>query len=337
MTPVIRIGMLLLPAFNSLASQAFIDPFRAANYLRGDNLYEWVFLSPDGGHVRASNGLLVAETSKYTDCKEPLDFLVVNASWTPEKFEQRSLKQWVRQLARQNTALVGIDTGAFILAFCGVLNGYEATVHYEHQDSFSELFPLVKLKQSLFTIDQRRLSCCGGVAAVDLALEIISRQQGIDLSNAIAQYIFQDRLRHGEENQHSRYHEPVGYGIPEQLREAIVLMERNLEETLNIDEIAVYSRLSQRQLERMFRKHTGVTPVRYYINLRLNRARSLLTQTEMSVMEIAGASGFRNVEQFSRAYKALFKLAPSYDRYKGRVPFQYRSFPGYLAGKNSEI
>ncbi|MGB1254587.1 MAG: GlxA family transcriptional regulator [Thiolinea sp.] len=337
MTPVTRIGMLLLPAFNSMAAQAFIDPFRAANYLRGDNLYEWTFLSPKGDHVRASNGLLIAETQVYTDYAEVPDFLVVNASWTPERFKQRKLQHWLCQLARQGTALVGIDTGAFILAYAGVLDGYRASVHYEHQDSFRELFPAVRLEQCLFTIDHNRLSCCGGVAAVDLALEMISNQQGIDLANAVAQYIFQDRLRHGEESQHSRHHEPVGYGIPEQLREAIVLMERNLEEPLNIDEIAVYSRFSQRQLERMFRKHTGVTPVRYYINLRLNRARSLLTQTELSVTEIAGASGFRNVEQFSRAYKALFKLAPSQDRHKGRVPFQYRSFPGYLAGENMEV
>ena len=168
-----------------------------------------------------------------------------------------------------------------------MLDGYRAVVHYEHQDSFRELFPAVRLEQQLFAIDRNRLSCCGGVAAVDMALEMISGQHGIDLANAVAQYIFQDRLRHGEESQHPRHHEPVGYGIPEQLREAIVLMERNLEEPLSITEIAKYSRFSQRQLERMFRKHTGATPVRYYLNLRLNRARSLLTQTELSVTEIA--------------------------------------------------
>ena len=95
MTPVTRIGMLLLPAFNSMAAQAFIDPFRAANYLRGDNLYEWTFLSPKGDHVRASNGLLIAETQAYTDYAEVPDFLVVNASWTPERFKQRKLQHWL--------------------------------------------------------------------------------------------------------------------------------------------------------------------------------------------------------------------------------------------------
>lgn len=332
MTPVIHIGILLLPAFNSMASQAFIDPFRAVNYLRGDNLYEWSFLSLDGGNVRASNGMLVAETTAYSMHKTPLDFLVINASWTPEKFQHRKLQHWLSQINRMGTTLVGIDTGAFILAYADMLNGYRAVVHYEHQDAFRELFPAVKTEQCLFVIDHDRMSCGGGVAAVDMALEMIIRQHGIDLANAVAQYIYQDRLRHSEESQHSRHYEPVGYGIPEKLREAIVLMERNLEEPLRIDEIANYSSLSQRQLARMFREYTSVTPVRYYINLRLNRARSLLTQTELSVTEIASASGFRNIEQFSRAYKALFKLAPSQDRSKGRVPFQYRSFPGYLAG-----
>ncbi len=323
------IGMLLLPAFNSMAAHAFIDPFRAANYLRGGNLYQWQFLSLDGGDVTASNGLVISHTQSLSRIESPFNFLVVNSSWTPEKFQNRPLQQCLRYYAKQGAILVGIDTGAFVLAFAGLLEGYRATVHYEHMASFRELFTHTSLDSVLFVMDRNRLTCCGGLAAADLALEIIRTQHGIDLSNATAHYIFQERLRPGEEKQQTRHYEPVGYSVPELLRETIILMERNLEEPLRLSEIAHYAGVSQRQLERLFRKYTGITPVRYYINIRLDRARALITQTELSIAEIANACGFSNAEQLSRTYKKHFNIAPSQDRITGRIPFQFRSFPGY--------
>jgi AraC family carnitine catabolism transcriptional activator len=325
----INIGMLLLPAFNSLAAQSFIDPFRAANYLRGTTIYQWQFLSLDGQDVTASNGLVVGNTIRFSEAQTRFDFLVVNSSWTPEKYRDRELQTWLQILAAQNTTLVGIDTGAFVLAFARLMDGYRAVVHYEHIDSFCELFPDTHIDQVLFVVDRDRLTCCGGLAAVDLALEIIRLQQGIDLTNAAARYIFQERLRTGEESQLSRNYEPIGYTVPELLRDAIVLMERNLEKPLPLSEIAHDVGISQRQLERLFRKYTGLTPVRYYINIRLNRARALLTQTELSIAEIASACGFNNTEHFTRSYKNYFNIVPSLDRIEGRIPFQFRSFPGY--------
>lgn len=320
----LSIAMLLLPAFNSLAANAFLDPFRAANYLQDRRHYDWHFLSLEGGEVAASNGWVTAATRPYYECKQPFDFLVVNASWTPEAFQDKRLRRWLRQCAQQNTVLAGIDTGAFVLAYAGLMNGYKTVVHYEHADSFRELFPLIPLETGLFVIDRQRMSSCGGLAAADLATEIVQRQQGIALANAVAHYIFQDRLRSGQETQYSRAHEPVGYALPEALREAIILMERNIEEPLRLAEIAHYAGLSLRQLERMFNKHVHMTPVRYYLNARLEQARRLVTQTELSLVEIATACGFKHAEQLSRRYKLRFGMPPSKHRIAGRVPFQFR-------------
>lgn len=327
-TPV-SIGMLLLPAFNGLAAQAFIDPFRAANYLRGTTIYQWQFLSLDGQAVTASNGFVVGNTVGFSETQTRFDFLVVNASWTPEKYQDRQLQSWLRILAYQDTTLVGLDTGAFVLAFAGLMEGYRAVVHYEHNDAFGELFSNTQVDQVLFVVDRDRLTCCGGLAAVDLALEIIRIQQGIDLANAAARYIFQERLRPGEASQLSHNYEPIGSTVPELLRDAIILMERNLEKPLRLSKIAHDVGMSQRQLERLFNEFTGLTPMRYYINVRLYRARALLTQTELSIVEIASACGFNNTEHFTRSYKRYFKIVPSLDRTEGRIPFQFRSFPGY--------
>ncbi len=149
------------------------------------------------------------------------------------------------------------------------------------------MFPETEIKESLYVIDRDRISCCGGVASVDTALEIIHLQHGINLTNATAHYIFQKRLRSGD----------VG--------------------------------LSSRHLQRLFAYYTGKTPVQFYLDLRLDRARGLVTQTELSLVEIAGSCGFTRSETFSRAYKKRFGITPGRDRIEGRVPFQFRSFPSH--------
>lgn len=320
-----QIGMLLLPGFNCLATQAFLDPFRAANYLRGSRIYDWQFLSLDGGSVVASNGVRIGDTIAIDLQSPAYEFLMVNASWSPEQFRQKSLQAWLRTASRQGATLGGIDNGAIVLAFAGLLDKHRAVVHYEHLAAFNEMFPTIETAESLYSIDKRRISCCGGVAAVDLALEIVRIQKGIELANAAARYIFHERLRDGGEAQIPRRLQPVGYQVPDKLRDAILLMERNIEEPLTQPELASYLSLSVRQVQRMFKQYIGLTPVRYYLNVRLDRARGLVTQTEMPIMDIAALCGFLRAEQLSRAYVIRFDITPIKDRIEGRIPFQFRS------------
>ena len=328
---VYRIGLLLLPGFNSFALQALIDPFRAANYLRGVKQYQWDFLSPDGGTVVASNGIETANTTALETAAADYNLVVINSSWSPESFQQSALKNWLRRCYRQGATLAGLDTGAFILAFAGLAQGHRVVVHYEHLAAFNELFPSIETEECLYAIDRRIATSCGGTAAIDLALEMIQQRNGINLANATARYIFHERLRDGNVAQVPRTLQPVGYQVPEKLREAILLMERNVEEPLEQPELARYLKLSMRQVQRLFRKYIGVTPVRYYLNLRLDHARGLVTQTELSMSEIAALSGFTRPEPFSRAYRQRFDITPIRDRIEGRIPFQLRNLADHSA------
>ena len=327
----LTIGMLLLPGFNSFAAQAFLDPFRAANYLRGERIFRWDMLSLDGGVVAASNGVQIAETLSISEHPPSYDLVPVNASWTPEAFREPNLQAWLRTASYGNAHLGGIDTGAFVLAFAGLLTHHHTVVHYEHLESFRELFPAIAVRESLYTIDANRFSCCGGAAAIDLALELIQQHHGIELANAAARYIFHPRLREGGEPQVHQALQPVGYQVPGKLRETILLMERNIEEPLTQPELAGLLDLSARQLQRIFKQYVGVTPVRYYRNLRLDRARGLVTQTEMPINEIAALCGFLRPEQFSRAYTKRFEIAPIRDRIEGRIPFELRNLSSRAA------
>lgn len=328
--PQTRISVLLLPSFNAMATLSLIDPFRAANYLSGTSHYSWRMLSLDGAPVVASNGVEFSGAPAYEAEGEPFDILFVSASWTPEDHRDPKVLRWLKRLSSAGVVLGGIDTGAFLLAYAGLLDQHRATVHYEHIAGFRELFPRVDMCEDLYVIDGQRLTCCGGTASSDLALEMIRLREGIDVANAAARYIFHDRLRAGSEGQLPTYHEPVGYSAPNKLRHAIICMERNLENPLPMEEIAAEVGLSQRQLGRMFRQHTGVTAVQYYLASRLDRARALVTQTEMPLLAVATACGFNSQEYFARVYREHFGLQPSKDRREGRIPFQFRSFPAHM-------
>lgn len=324
-----KIAMLLFEGFNSMAMHAFLDPFRSANYLRGETLYRWEFVAFNRDNVTASNGLTVSQLRPYNEISHGFDLVVVNASWNVGQFKAPALLNWLRDISARGATLCGLDTGAFVLGFAGLLKGRRAAVHYEHIAAFRELFPDVVMGEEMFIVDGDRLTCCGGLAASDLALEIIRLQQGMELANASGRYMFHERLRDGDEGQLPAHREPVGYAAPEKLREAIILMERNLEIPLQIGEIAKQVGVSQRHLDRLFNKHTGVSPVRYYLDVRLDRARGLITQTELPILTVAVACGFGSNAQFSRTYKKRFHISPSQDRIDGRVPFQFRSFPSH--------
>lgn len=329
-TSTLRIACILLPSFNAHATAAFIDPLRAANYLQASHLFRWQFLSLDGGTLSASNGMLV-DTLALEQLNHMPDVTVVSSSWTPEAHRQKPLLNTLRAHARSNVVLCGLDTGAFVLGFAGLLGGHRVSVHYEHIDAFQELFADVQVAEELYTVDRNIVTCCGGSASADLALHLIQTHYGIDLANAAARYIFHDRLRSGSEGQNAPLHEPVGYTVNPKLRQAIVMMERNLESVLSIPEIAAAVNLSQRQLERLFRRDTGQSAARYYLDARLDRARGLITQTDLRVVQVAVSCGFVSPVHFSRAYKGRFGLSPRQDRVAGRVPFEFRAFPMHAA------
>lgn len=327
--PACKIGLVLLPSFNALATMALLDPLRAANYLHGSSLYAWEMFTLGQTPISASNGLMISQASSLSTAPPGLNMVFISSSWAPEKYRTKQLYKWLKARAADGAVLGGIDTGAVLLAHAGLLTGYTATVHYEHLAAFKELFPDIRASEALFVIDRDRLTCCGGHAASDLALEIIRVQHGMDLANAAARYIFHDRLRSTSEQQLPIRHEPIGYSIPRKLREVIVMMERSIEEPVPLSTICASGGLSQRQLERLFHSHTGVSPVRYYLDLRLDRARGFVTQTAMSVLEISVACGFTTPGYFTRAYKDRFGIPPLKDRVVGRIPFQFRSFPAH--------
>jgi len=327
--PLLQLLMVVTPNFNLATTCAFIDPFRAANYLEGTARSHWTMASMAGGACSASNGMDIATEKLAALQDRPFDMVVVSSSWTPDAWEAPALLSALKQWSRAGSIIGALDTGAFILADAGLLKGHKTTVHYEHIDAFKELHGNIEVTEELFVHSGNRFSCAGGLAAADIALHIIRQRWGDSLANAAARYIFHPAIRKSGSLQNPSQEEPIGIHITHKLKSAIRLMEQHLEETLSIPEIAGKINISHRQLDRIFLRHTGKSPVIYYLDMRLDRARGLVTQTDMPMVDIAIACGFASQVHFSRAYHKRFGLPPRSDRIDGRIPFEFRAWPMY--------
>jgi AraC family carnitine catabolism transcriptional activator len=305
-------GFLLVPKFSMMAFVSALEPLRVANRLAQRPLYQWEILSHDGGPVAASNNLTLLADRASGDAAR-YDKLVVVASFEPEAAYDRAVAQWLKRLDRAGVALGSIDTGSFLLAWAGLLDGHRATTHWESLDSFAEQFPRVDVGSGLFIIDRSRFTCAGGTAALDMMLHLIRLRHGQQLAGAVSDQFIHAKIRDPQERQ--RMEPEAREGISRRgFALAIELMETHLEEVLGIDALCQAAGVSRRQLERLFQRHFRLSPQRYYLDLRLQRARALLQYTDMSVVEISVACGFGAAAHFSRAYRAWAGRPPTAER-----------------------
>ncbi|MGB7754995.1 MAG: GlxA family transcriptional regulator [Salinisphaera sp.] len=285
-----------------------------ANQLTDRRLYDWTLLSCDGEPADASNGLRTSPTRRFEHDDE-FDMVFVCAGVRVKQACDRRLLGWLQHLARRRVPLGGLCTGPYILACAGVLDGYRCTVHWEHISSINEKteFPNTIFSSKLFVIDRDRYTCSGGVAPLDLMLNIIDRQCGTELAASVSEEFIHDRIRGVGDAQRVPLRARVGPSQPK-LLEAVALMEANIEEPLTLSELAHYVNISRRQIERLFRTHLDRSPTRYYLELRLKRAREFLLQTSMSILDVALACGFSSSPHFSKCYHDHYALPPSEER-----------------------
>ncbi|WP_416140149.1 GlxA family transcriptional regulator [Halomonas sp. HK25] len=311
------IGFLLLSGFSHLAFSSALEPLRMANHLADRRLYTWHLVSRDGAPVVASNGLATA-VDQALEPMPALDLLLVCAGVEVQRHCDRGTLAWLQRLAERRIPLGAVCTGGYVLAQAGLLDGYRCTLHWEHFSSLHEArrFPAVTFTSQLFVMDRDRYTSSGGIAPLDMLLNLIGRQQGLALAEAIAEEFIHERIRGVSDRQRSPLRVRLGHSHPK-LEEVATLMEANLQEPLAMDELARYAGLSRRQLERLFQRYVGKPPLKYYLELRLARARLLLQQTQLPITEVALACGFISPPHFTKCYHDHYGHSPSGER-KGR-------------------
>ena len=306
------VDFLLVPDFSLIAFAAAMEPLRLANRVAGRELYRWRITSLDGQAVVASGGVPVA-VDHATDAGGRIRVLILCSGLDVQRHIDDRLLGLLRRVSRQGAMVGAVCTGAYALARAGLLNNRRSTIHWENLGGFSEAFPEIETSADLFEIDRDRFTCSGGTAALDMMLHLIGRQHGPKLATDVSELVIHDRIREPHSHQRMELRTRLGVSHPKLLA-VIADMEDNIEEPLSQTELADMAALSTRQLERLFRKYLGSTPTRYYLNLRLQRAQQLLSQTSMSILSVALACGFVSASHFSKCYRERYGRTPRTER-----------------------
>lgn len=307
-----RFGFLTLENYSMIAVSNAIEPLRMANLLSRNHFYEWEILTLDGQPATASNGLQMTPTRALADAGDCEVIFVCGGVNVRDAVRPEHLKA-LERLALARKKLGALCTGSYALAKAGLLDNYRAAIHWENLLALREEFPRIIFSQQLFVIDRDRYTCSGGIAPLDFMLNVIRRQVGDAVTTAISDQFILDRIRNDHDHQYIPLQAKVG-ACHKTLIDVASLMEANIEEPLTLDELSDAVDMSRRQIERLFRRHLGSVPTKYYLELRLRRARELLLQTSMSIMDITVACGFRSPPHFSKCYRGQFGYPPGEER-----------------------
>ena len=298
---------LLFDNFSNHCLANTVEPLRAANMLSGKQLYDWRFLTLDGTPSTSSSGMQVTPQDALANTQG--DLLAIMPSYGFRAIDGPEITTQLRRAARHYRKLAGLDTGSWLLARAGLLEGYTATIHWEELSSFAEEFPDIEVKRERFVLDGDRITCSGAMAAFDLTMHLISEAHGTMLAIEVAQlFMTRDSARSHASDQR------VG---SKSVNRAISLMQENLEHPLPIAAVARHVGCSQKTLETRMKAELEAGPQAVYQRLRLNLARKLVAETDQSVSEIAGRCGYENASAMTRAFKREFAITPRDLRNKG--------------------
>ncbi|MEP4194924.1 MAG: GlxA family transcriptional regulator [Aliishimia sp.] len=307
-----RFVFVLLDNFTLLSFASAVECLRIANRMTTEQSYSWTLIGEAGDTSTCSAGTQFQLDGDLGELTRD-DVLVICGGIGVQDATTKKLLSWLRREARKGVAIIGLCTAAYTLARAGLLDGKKATIHWENQDSFSEEFDDVELTKSVFVVDGNRMTTAGGTSSIDLMLKIIAQDHGEDVANSVADQQIYSSIRTDQDTQRLSVPTRIGVRHPK-LSQVIQIMETNIEEPISPSILAKDVGMSTRQLERLFRRYLNRSPKRYYMELRLQKARNLLMQTDMSVINVALACGFASPSHFSKCYRSHYDTTPYRER-----------------------
>jgi transcriptional regulator GlxA family with amidase domain len=307
-----RFVFVLLNDFTLLCFAAALESLRIANRISSKELYSWSVIGEGGETMSCSAGTEFKLDSDLIELQRD-DTVLICGGVDIQHATTKKLLNWMRRESRRGLIIGGLCTASYCMAKAGMLDGKRATIHWENQDSFLEEFDEVELTKSVFVVDGNRLTTAGGTSSIDLMLKLIADEHGEELANAVADQLIYSSIRTDQDTQRLSVPTRIGVRHPK-LSAVIQMMESNIEEPISPSILAKDVGMSTRQLERLFRRYLNRSPKRYYMELRLQKARNLLMQTDMSVINVALACGFASPSHFSKCYRAQYNTTPYRER-----------------------
>jgi transcriptional regulator GlxA family with amidase domain len=288
----VEIDVLVFDRFSNLCLANAVEPLRAANTFAGRAAYRWRLLTRDGAPVASSSGLRLMPEAEARP--RACDYLFVLASYGAETQDGPATRRALRAMAAKARVVAGLDTGPWLMAAAGLLDGRRATVHWDALDGFAERFPGIEALRERVVTDGNRLTCAGAMSAYEMAAGLVRAHLG----EAAALEI--DGLFMAGE---ARAAPGPGQGLTGR---ALALMRAHLETPLAVEEIARRLGCQRRTLDRRFVAETGAPAGRVYRHLRLSAARQMAETGRLPVSEIALRTGYESPAALARAFRARY-------------------------------
>ncbi|WP_196160374.1 GlxA family transcriptional regulator [Reinekea sp. G2M2-21] len=306
-----KIGFILLPGYSSMTYVSAMEPLLMCNELMGETVFETFTVALSGAKTVSSLGNAIDTHYSLENAPKADTWIVAGTS--PARHPQTpGLVDFLIEKSA-SASIGGLASGSYTLAKAGLLNGYRGVVHWLTYDELLTEHKSILLANEQFCIDRDRLTCRGGSSSLDLMLMWIAKNVSAETAEAISKHFVNERLGIPSNAMPQELSERTRAEQPK-LAEALELMENNIEEPLTTDDIAYHVKISRRQLERLFKKHLNAVPSRYYLQIRLEEARSRLFNGTESIADIGLGCGFSSGAHFSTAYRNQYGLTPSEDR-----------------------
>lgn len=320
-------SFVLIPGFSLLALSSAIDVLRAANVDVGTDIYRWRLLAHRAGPIDSSSGLQLPCESFETCAVDGFDkrsVIAIVGGDGSHNFHDEALSQWLRQFSISDSIVGSISDGAFVAADCGLFYNHRSTIHWKCLEAYKARFPELDCRASILEFDRRRFSCAGGTASLDLFLHFVHEDFGAEGVAKINDNYFHDTVRDSSISQHMAQ----AYRFASHsklLAEAMRLMTQHVEQPLPIAVIADRVGTTHRSLDRLYKKHLGMSPGKYFRKLRLARAGGLLLQTGLPISEIAFSCGFNTASHLGTHFRHTYGLTPNQYRKRSvaSAPLEY--------------
>ncbi|MCY1126582.1 helix-turn-helix domain-containing protein [Frigidibacter sp. RF13] len=314
-TSPIQFGFLLFPGFPMACMTSAIEPLRAANEITGRRIFAWRLIAETRATVRSSAEIGFEPDATLQEVVG-LDHLYLLSPPTADYGDPRRSPARLRWLDRTGVTLGAFSGGIFPLARAGLMEGRTCSVHWCYEAAFKARFPDVDTTETVICRDRRRATVSGSGAVFGLMLRLIEERLGRDCMTEVACW-FQHPVPHEEDMAQKT---PVGRSdsLSEQLaapvRRAIDLFSTHIEDPLRIPDVAEAVGLSNRHFERLFKQETGQSPLRYYHQLRLRKARQRVLYSKDGLRDIAVSVGYLTTATLARHYTEMFGLCPRDER-----------------------
>jgi transcriptional regulator GlxA family with amidase domain len=322
--------ILVLPDCSMMTVASVIDPMRACNRISRAERFVWRIVTFDGAPAPLSCGLPLASQGRLGPGLSG-DLLIVIAGFDALVQATRGVMATLAQVMPRFQAVAGIESGSWILGAMGALDGRRATTHWEDLEDFAARFLETDVRADRYVIDGGILTAGGASPAFDLMLHLIRSRFGYAAALDVASVFIYDEAHAATDAQPFVSLGRLGDQEPRVAR-AIRVMEQALDQPLSTAAVARRVGISVRLLETLFRRTLGVSPGAYYLELRMQAARRLVTDTSLSLREIALRTGFGSLSAFSRGFRRHAGAPASEARRRAR---EKRAGPGEEARRTT--